>query len=161
MALALCRRCRGTSSGSSMPAAGSTPSSPGNVEQDVVRLAEKRGVLDKLLFIGRAISEPTVRKAIRETSRRAHVAALANVDSELTKAVSDPDANWVYVRYLPSKEEIDSVLRARKRVFIAGTSVSGNVPESWRRAAEAKVDAVLTDYPLELRSVLRKAAVEK
>ena len=132
-----------------------------NVEQDVVRLAEKHGVLDKLLFIGRAISEPTVRRTIRETSRGTHVAAVANVRDELPKAVSDPDADWVYVRFLPSKDEIDAVQRTEKHVFIAGTTVSGNVHENWRQAADANVDAVLTDYPLELRSVLRKPTAGK
>lgn len=42
-----------------------------------------------------------------------------------------------------------------KRVFIAGTTVSGHVPENWRKAADGGVDGILTDYPLELAVMLR------
>lgn len=39
-----------------------------NVAQSVVRLAEKHGVLDRLLFIGGTISDPQVRAEIRAAS---------------------------------------------------------------------------------------------
>jgi hypothetical protein len=34
-------------------------------------------------------------------------------------------------------------------------TVSGNVPDQWRVAIDAGIDAILTDYPLELASLLR------
>jgi glycerophosphoryl diester phosphodiesterase len=126
-----------------------------NVEQDVVRLAEKHGVLDRLLFIGRTISEPGVRARIREASAKANVAVVANTAEEFPRAVSDSTTAWVYVRFLPSAEQVESARRSRKRVFIAGPTVAGNLPANWRHAAGAGVDAVLTDYPLELRTALR------
>jgi glycerophosphoryl diester phosphodiesterase len=67
-----------------------------------------------------------------------------------------PDADWVYVRFLPTREQIEAVHRAKRRAFIAGQTVSGNVPENWLQAADVGVDAVLTDYPLELRSAFRR-----
>jgi len=132
-----------------------------DVEQEVVRLAEKHNVLNRLLFIGRAISEPTVRRAIRGTSRKAHVATVANVSKEFPKAVSDADSDWVYVRYLPSQEEIDTARRAGKRVFIAGSTVSGNAPENWQQAVRVGIDGILTDYPLDLRSARRQSELTK
>jgi glycerophosphoryl diester phosphodiesterase len=55
-----------------------------NVGQDVVRLAKQHKVLDRLLFIGRTISEPNVRDEIRSVSTQAHTAAVANNTEEFT-----------------------------------------------------------------------------
>jgi glycerophosphoryl diester phosphodiesterase len=127
-----------------------------NVGQDVVRLAERHKVLDRLLFIGRTISDPELRRNIKEASPEAHTAAVANNAAEFSKALAARSADWVYVRYLPTKEEVEEVHRAKKRVFIAGSSVSGNVPTNWKHAADVGIDGVLTDYPLELRTTLRQ-----
>jgi glycerophosphoryl diester phosphodiesterase len=131
------------------------------VEQDVVRLAEKHGVLDKLLLIGRAVSEPTVRRALREASPKVHVAALAGKPEELALAIADADSDWVYLRYVPTAEEVATVHRSGKRTFVAGTTVSGNVPANWQKAATAGLDGILTDYPLELQALLRAAEAKK
>lgn len=128
-----------------------------NVGPDVVRLAEKHKVLHRLLFIGRTISAPELRKQIRKASPKAHSAAVANNALEFAKALAAPNADWVYVRYLPSKEEAKAVHRAKKRIFIAGSTVSGNVPKNWQQAANAGIDAVLTDYPLPLRTTFRSS----
>jgi glycerophosphoryl diester phosphodiesterase len=129
-----------------------------NVARDVVRLAENLGVLHRLLFIGTAISEPSVRDQIQRASTKAHAAALANNAGEFSQALAAPDADWVYVRFPPSREQIEAVHRAKKRAFIAGPTVGGNVPKNWRHAAGVEIDAILTDYPLELRTTLRQSA---
>jgi glycerophosphoryl diester phosphodiesterase len=127
-----------------------------NVARDVVRLAEEYGILHRLLFIGRAISEPSVRDQLKRASAKALTAAVANSAEEFSRTLTAPDADWVYVRFLPSREQIEAVHRAKKRAFIAGQTVSGNVPENWRLAADVGVDAVLTDYPLELRAAFSR-----
>ena len=132
-----------------------------NVEQDVVRLAEKHKVLHRLLFIGRTISKPKVRERITKTSMKAHAAAVANNADEFAKALAASNSDWVYVRFLPSKEQIEAVHRAKKRAFIAGSTVSGKLPDNWRHAANVGIDAILTDYPLELRTTLRKRGAKK
>lgn len=129
------------------------------VEREVVRLADKHQVLHRLLFIGRTISEPQVREAIKKASNQAQTTALANNSEEFVKALNTANSDWVYLRYLPSKKEMEAVRTAGKRAFIAGTTVSGNAPDNWQRAAEVGIDGILTDYPLELRSVLRKKIV--
>lgn len=126
------------------------------VDAELVRLAEKHGVLPRLLFIGRAISEPRVREQIKRASAKAQAAALANDADEFPKALAAADADWVYLRFLPTKEQMDAVHRAGKRAFLAGKTVSGNVPDNWRRAAAAGIDGILTDYPLEFGAVLRE-----
>lgn len=128
------------------------------VEAEVVRLAEKHDVLDRLLFIGTTIAAPQVRRQLRQASMKAHTAAVANHAGEFSAALAASHADWVYFRFLPSQAQLEAVHRAEKRAFIAGATVSGNLPDNWRRAAEAGIDAILTDYPLELRAALRQAA---
>lgn len=126
------------------------------VEQDVVRLAEKYRVLSRLVFIGRTISEPEVRDQIKRSSPRAEAAAVANNSDEFPKALAASNADWVYFRFLPTAAQIKSVHAANKRAFVAGTTVSGHVPGNWKQAADVGMDGILTDYPLELGAMLRQ-----
>jgi glycerophosphoryl diester phosphodiesterase len=128
-----------------------------DVEIDVVRLARKHDVLDRLLFIGRTISDSTVRDRIRAAATTAHTAAVCNDTSEFLHALEATNADWVYFRYLPSREELISLHSMGKRSFIAGGTVSGNTPENWRKAIQVNIDAILTDHPLELLMLLRTA----
>lgn len=129
-----------------------------NVEQDVVRLAKKQGILSRLIFIGRTIQDPQVRANIKATSAKAETAAVANNATEFPAALADSGADWVYVRYIPSASEIERVHQAGKRAFIAGPTVGGKLPENWQEAASVGIDAILTDYPLDLRAVLKQKA---
>ena len=70
--------------------------------------------------------------------------------------IADPLTDWVYVRYLPSEEEMRRVHQKGKRVFIAGSSVAGRELVSWRQATVIGMDAILTDYSLELAAQLRE-----
>jgi glycerophosphoryl diester phosphodiesterase len=126
------------------------------VEQDVVRLAEQHKVLHRLLFIGRTITEPEVRERIKAASTKAQTATVANNADEFPKALAASNTDCVYFRYLPPKEQMEAVRGAGKRSFIAGTTVSGNVPDNWQQAAEVGIDGILTDFPFELRAMLRK-----
>lgn len=121
------------------------------IESDVVRLATKHHVLDRLLFIGRAISIPEVRQRLRAADRKTHVAALANNSSEFSSALREPNADWVYVRYFPSQAEVAQVDAVGKHIFIAGPLVAGLEKKNWMTAGALGIDAILTDYPLALR----------
>ena len=127
-----------------------------DVENEVVRLAQKHKVLSNLLFIGRTIVEPEVRKKLKKASPKARVAVVANNPGEYPKAVNDPNADWVYVRFLPTKQQIKAARQAKKPVFIAGPTVSGNTPDNWNHATKVGINAILTDYPLSLRVTLRQ-----
>ncbi|TWT60656.1 glycerophosphodiester phosphodiesterase [Rubinisphaera italica] len=127
----------------------------GGVEQEVVQLAQKHNVLNRLLFIGRTISDPIVRERLKQASKNADCAAVANNADEFPKALADTNASWVYFRYLPPKEQLDAVSGAGKRSFIAGAKVAGYFPENWQHCIEVGLNAILTDYPLELRQGLK------
>lgn len=131
------------------------------IGQDVGRVAQKHDVLDRLLFIGRTISDQKVREQIRMASERAQTAAVANDAEEFPKALAAPNADWVYFRFLPTREQMEAVHGAGKRAFIAGATVAGDLPENWRQAAEVGMDAILTDYPLALGMTLRVDATKK
>jgi glycerophosphoryl diester phosphodiesterase len=126
-----------------------------DVEEAVVRLAERHDVLDRLLFIGATISDAQVRGRLKRASTKARTAAVANDAEEFPTALAAPVADWVYLRYLPTPEQMEAVHRAGRRAFLAGPTVSDNQPENWRRAVNVGIDAILTDCPLELRTVLR------
>ena len=127
-----------------------------DVERDLVRLARRHDVLDRILFIGRSIVEAPVRERLRMASERVHLARVAHNSDELVGSIADPLTDWVYVRYLPSAEEEGRVHRQGERVLIAGATVAGYETLNWRRATEIGIDAILTDYSLELSSQLRE-----
>ena len=126
-----------------------------NIGQLVVQLALKHKVLHRLIFIGRTIQDPILRQQIAIASAKAQTAAVANNIDEFAAALADADASWVYVRFLPTKQQVEDVHQAEKKVFIAGATVSGIAPDNWEHTAQVGVDAVLTDYPLPLRSTTR------
>jgi glycerophosphoryl diester phosphodiesterase len=127
-----------------------------DTEEDIVRLAQKYGVLDSLVFIGLAIGDADVRQRLGKADAKSHVARLVGEKEGLDPALKDARADWIYVRHLPSREDIARVHAAGKRVFIAGPKVSGVEHENWKRAAELGIDAVLTDHALTLANLLRK-----
>jgi len=125
------------------------------VEAEVAAVAEKAGALEKLVFIGRAISEPEVRANIAKAFPKAACAALANAPADFDEALKAPDASWVYFRYIPSASQMAKVHQAGRKGFIAGTAVAGLEPANWQAAASAGIDGILTDHPLELHETLR------
>jgi glycerophosphoryl diester phosphodiesterase len=127
-----------------------------DVEEDVVSLADKHHVLDRLLFIGRTISVPEVRRRLRKAAPKAQIAVVANTPDELMAAMSDEYADWVYVRFVPSKAEVALIHDDGQQVFIAGPTVAGEERYNWRAANANGVDGVLTDFPLSLKHLLRE-----
>jgi glycerophosphoryl diester phosphodiesterase len=126
------------------------------IEADVVRLANKHKVLDKLLFIGRTINTPEVRKRLRKADAKAHVATVANTADEFAMALNDADSDWVYVRYIPSREEVRRAKGLGKPLFIAGSTVAGEEKANWIKVRDVGVIGILTDHPLTLHRTLRE-----
>jgi glycerophosphoryl diester phosphodiesterase len=122
-----------------------------SVEVDVVRLARQHGVLDRLLFIGRAIDHAEVRRRLRAADAHCHVAALAGDRGGLTSAIRDADSDWVYARFVPTAAEMAAVRAGGKQTIVAGPAVAGLERDHWSLAGKDGVEAVLTDYPLECR----------
>lgn len=131
------------------------------VEAEVVGLAKKHGLLNNVVCIGRAITEPGVRKKLRAADPKTPVAVLAQTAKDLDAALADVLADWIYVRFVPTSAEAKRIHAAGKRIFLSGPLVAGFEPANWRQGAAAPVDALLTDYPLECRWSLKGAAVKQ
>ncbi|MFP6763403.1 MAG: serine hydrolase, partial [Planctomycetaceae bacterium] len=126
------------------------------IEADLVAAASRAGILDQLLFIGSAIRSKAVRAGLRAADPTTHVACLANNPGQLLQAIDDENSDWVYFRYLPSPAETARVKSAGKQSFIAGPAVAGQQPVHWKRTLYSSLNAVLTDYPLELTGLIRE-----
>jgi glycerophosphoryl diester phosphodiesterase len=125
-------------------------------EAEVVKLAEKYGVLKQLVFIGLAIENGSVREKLHAASPNAACAALCPGAEKLPAAIEDKTAEWVYVRFIPAADEVKKIHSAGKKVFLVGTLVAGNEPANWAKGRAAGVDAILTDHPLECRAGWRE-----
>ncbi len=130
----------------------------GKVEADVVRLARKHGVLSRLVLIGTTIDSSAVRKRLRSADPATPAAVLAQTAADLPRALADRDADWVYLRFVPTAQQVRQARRAGKKVFVSGKVVAGPEAKSWLAARAAGVDALLTDYPLECRQAWRSRA---
>ncbi len=125
-----------------------------DIEADCVKAAKAKGVLGKLLFIGTTIESPQVQRKLKGTDLAAQVARLA---VKLPPAVGDSELDWAYLRFVPTRDEVAQIHKAGKRVFIAGPTVAGLERANWIAAIRAGVDAILTDYPLELAQEVRSS----
>jgi len=126
------------------------------LEEAVVQLAQQHKALDRLVFIGLAIESAEVRARLRSASNQTHVARLGSSPDQIGAAIADTNADWVYVRFLPTTEDIGRIHKAGKRIFLVGPLVAGEESQNWAKGAELGVDAILTDYPLELQKLLRE-----
>ena len=131
------------------------------VEADLVVLAKKHGILDRLLFIGNTIQDASVRQRLYAADRAVQMAAVAHNSKELVVSLANPLTTWVYVRYLPSPAEITKVHAQGKQIFIAGNTVAGHQSDNWAYCITHGVDAILTDYAMELGRQLRRSKQSK
>lgn len=125
------------------------------VGAEVVSMAEERKILDRLLFIGATIQSQELRARLRVASPQTHTARLVERIEDLTAALDDATADWMYLRVIPSAADVEKIHARGKRVFVAGANYAGHEEAHWAAVTRAGVDAILTDYPLELRRMLR------
>lgn len=122
---------------------------------EVVALAKKHGVLQQVMFIGLTIEDPKLRARLKAADAKSPVAVLANTSTDLAKALEDKHADWIYVRFIPTPEQVKTIHGMGKRVFLSGKLSAGHEPENWQRARDAGVDGLLTDFPLECQRLWR------
>lgn len=129
-----------------------------SIERDVIALAKEHRVLPQLVFIGRTIGEPSVRKRLRHADAKSNVCCLAQTAKDLKAALADEHANWIYARFIPTEAEAASIRKAGKKLFLSGPPVNQHQPENFRKAIQIQADALLTDFPLECRRLWREPA---
>ncbi|MFZ4610825.1 MAG: glycerophosphodiester phosphodiesterase [Gemmataceae bacterium] len=125
------------------------------IEKEIIDLANKHQVLPQLVFIGLAISDLEIRKKLKLADANAHIAMLANKLENLEPALNDVHSDWVYVRFIPTAEEVKKIHNRGKKVFLVGMLVAGKEPKNWQLGKDAGINALLTDHPFECRNTWR------
>jgi glycerophosphoryl diester phosphodiesterase len=118
---------------------------------DLAALVRKHGVHAQVFCIGLAIEDADLRKRLRAADAKLPMAVLAKQAGDLPAALADPNGDWVYIRFIPTAEQVRQIHQANKKVFLVGPKVAGHEVANWRSARDAGVDAILTDFPLECR----------
>jgi glycerophosphoryl diester phosphodiesterase len=124
-------------------------------EKQLVGLARKYGVLDQLIFIGLTILDPSIRKKLYEADSKTQIAVLIQNPVDVPSALKDPHANWAYLRFVPSKDIVNTIRATNRKIFVVGDMVAGHKVENWRLSKEVGVDAVMTEYPFEFRQSIQ------
>ncbi|GAB4134845.1 MAG: glycerophosphodiester phosphodiesterase [Planctomycetaceae bacterium] len=127
-----------------------------HVARDLVTLAVKHKILHRLMFIGRTIESADMRRRLKAAHPETPVAHLANTPQELSAVLKDRSAEWAYLRFIPTRTQVEKLHKQGKRVFLVGSKFAGNEPNNWLAGAKSGADAILTDYPLELQQLLRR-----
>jgi glycerophosphoryl diester phosphodiesterase len=125
--------------------------------RELAAIAAKHNFRDRVVCIGHAIEKPELRKRLKAADPKLPVAVLANKPDDFPAALKDEHADWLYLRFVPTAEQVKAARVAGRKVLCVGPLFAGTEPDNWRKAAAAGVDAVLTDYPLELRAALTPA----
>jgi glycerophosphoryl diester phosphodiesterase len=125
---------------------------------EVVALAKKHGVLQQVMCIGLTIENAKLRAKLKAADAMTPVAVLANERKDVAKALTDKNADWIYVRFIPTADEVKAIHGMGKRVFAVGKLFAGHEPENWQRVREAGIDALLTDYPIECQRLWRSGS---
>ena len=119
--------------------------SPG-IEQNIVRLVEKYELFDQLFAFGQS---STSSRRFKQANPKLRTTVYLN-DSEadqFTAALSDPLADCLWVRFIPSVREMEQARKLGKQVWLA-LHIGENRPDIWDAARANKIDGICTDWPL-------------
>jgi glycerophosphoryl diester phosphodiesterase len=125
-------------------------------EPELARLLARSGLAAQVVVAGRPARDPALRRKLRAGAPKLGLAAAAQAPDELESALTAPDADWVLTAYLPSVADAARVHKAGRRLLVAARP-AGYDPDLCARAAEAQSDALLTDFPLECRTLMRSS----
>ena len=122
-----------------------------DVAPEMGKLVARHGLDANVVFIGNAIDDPKLREQLRAISPTLQIAVLAETTADFPKALADPHANWLYLRFVPTPEQVAEAHKLGRKVIVVGEPVAGIELKNWELVANAKVDAVLTNHPLKFR----------
>lgn len=130
-------------------------SSGHSLEAEIVRLVEERGLRSQALAIGATIQSRDVRRRFKGLDPGFFTAILLDSPDEWYEGMAEESADWLYLRFIPTEQQVFDAHEAGKRILKAGPLPDGGEIEKWRSLRDVGVDAILTDYPLECRRALR------
>lgn len=112
----------------------------------------RHGLMDSAIGIGIIRQSVDVRRRFLEGDSGFQNSAAADTQASLAMAAQDPYANWVYGRFVPTPEDVETVHASGKRLFVSGDEVSNDVNKA-AEAMSANPDVVLTWHPSQLREM--------
>ncbi|MCH7740851.1 MAG: hypothetical protein IIC93_12000, partial [Chloroflexi bacterium] len=122
---------------------------------DVCRALNEHGLMHHAMGIGTVMTSQAVRKRFMEADASFNAACLADTPEDLDPALADEFSTWVYARFVPTPEQMETAHRAGKRLIASGLDVMENVELAFA-AMRNGADIALSNHPLDL--ALRWAA---
>ena len=126
------------------------------VEEMVCRTLQEFGLMKRVLGIGNLLRSPELRERFKSACADFPATRRVGTPDDLADALSDPTADWLFVIYTMSAEQIEEAHQAGKRVFIVGDQVQEYQPENWLMYRDRGVDLFCTDYPIECHALWRE-----
>lgn len=127
-------------------------------EAELVALVEKYKLLAESFAFDQSDEMSRRLKKLNPAFRIGQNVNRQSIDARLEEGLLD----CFLLTATPTAEEVSLLRKRGKQVLFnyAGSGETRRNTETWRRAAAAGIDGLLTDYPLEFRIVLREARVK-
>lgn len=123
----------------------------GRICRDVAR----HGLVQEAVVFGLPIRSREARQRFKEVDAAFPTATLVDSPDELGQAMADNSADWLYIRFIPTSQQVLDAHAAGKRVLKGGPLPDDDEADNWRRLRDVGVDVILSDFPLECRKALR------
>ena len=126
------------------------------IEEKVCRELQQFGLMNRVIGIGNMLRSQELRERFKSACADFPAARIGDEPDELTTNLSDPTADWFFVRYAIASEQIEEVHQAGKRVFVVGAQVLDYHPETLLMCRDVRADMLCTDYPIECHALWRE-----
>ena len=128
-------------------------------ESKLVALVEKYKLLNESFAFDQSDEMSLRLKKLNPAFRIGQNVNRQSIDARLKEGLLD----CFLLTSTPMADEVARLHKSGKQVLFnyAGPGEARRNNETWKRAAKAGIDGLLTDYPLECRAVWRRAATQK
>ena len=121
---------------------------------DVCRALNRHGLIQRAIGIGTVMTSQDARRRFREADGNFNASALANIADELEAALADEYSSWVYARFVPTPQQMESARASGKRIIASGPEVMEDIHLAFA-AMQNGVDIALSNHPVELAALWR------
>ncbi len=122
-------------------------------ETQLVSLVEKYGLLDESFAFDQ---NAETSQRLKKLNSKFRIGQNVNRQS-LDDRIQDDFLDVFLLTFAPTREDVERLHRRQKQVLFnyAGAGEARRNADTWQRVHDARIDGMLTDYPLECRAVWR------